>query len=97
MKRSLSFIGFKRHLIILWIKRVGYDSENRAHVDSRTGFTFFVICGYVLMALIFFIFPDPHISEILKINPNFAMHFRKSFGSVIMFPFEIHYRGYFSW
>jgi hypothetical protein len=86
MKRSLSFsLDSNANLIILrGIKRVGYDSKIEPTSIVVTGFTFFVICGYVLMALIFFIF---QILTLLvrsqKINPNFAMHFRKSFGSVI--------------
>lgn len=84
--RGLDFsLTSNANLIILrGIKRVGYESYIEPTSIVVTGFTFFIIFGYVLIALIVLI--NQFITLLIrfkKINPNFASHFRKNFANVL--------------
>lgn len=85
-KRSLSFsLNSNKNLIVLrGIKRIGYNSHIEPTSIVPTGITFFVLFGYVLVAILFII---KLILDLLirfkKINPNFMNHFRITFSEVI--------------
>ena len=85
-KRSLSFsLTSNANLIILrGIKRIGFNSGIEPTSIVVTGFTFFILFGYVLIAIIFFI---RQIIILLirfkKIQPTFANNFRISFSGII--------------
>lgn len=85
-KRSLDFtLSSNDNLIILrGIKRIGYNSKIEPTSIVVTGFTFFIIIGYLLVFLLV-IFKQ--IIDLLiytkKINPNSYNHFRRSFSSII--------------
>lgn len=85
-KRSLNFgLNSNKNLIVLrGIKRIGYNSHIEPTSIVPTGITFFILFGYVLVAILFFI---KLILDLLirfkKINPNFMNHFRITFSEVI--------------
>lgn len=85
LKRNLDFAldSNVNLLVFRGIKRVGYNSHIEITSIVVTGFTFFVLCGYVLIALIYI--GKQALTLLIrfgKINPNTATHFRRSFGNI---------------
>lgn len=86
MKRDLTFhLNSNKNLIILrGIKRVGFAAHIEPTSIVVTGFTFFVLFGFVLVALLVFV----HSATVLlvrtkTINPNTLSHFRKMFPAIL--------------
>lgn len=86
MKRDLDFsLSSNFNLIVLrGIKRIGYNSHIEPTSIVVTGFTFFIIIGYVLVVVLFLF---KQIIDLLihfkKLNPNSFNYFRRSFGSIM--------------
>ena len=86
MRRLLDFgLSSNFNLIILrGIKRIGYNSHIEPTSIVVTGFTFFVIIGYLLVVVLFF---AKQIIDLLirfkKMNPNNFNYFRRSFFSIL--------------
>lgn len=86
MKRDLSFhLSSNQNLIVLrGIKRVGFNAHIEPTSIVITGFTWFVIIGGALIALLVFI----HLATVLlvrtkTIGPNTLSHFRKEFPTIL--------------
>ncbi|RLV84678.1 putative flavin carrier protein [Meyerozyma sp. JA9] len=85
-KRALDFtLRSNDNLAVLrGIKRIGYNSRIEPTSIVVTGFTFFVLFGYVLVVVLFVI---KQVIELLvrfnKINPNRFHFFRKSFKNIL--------------
>lgn len=86
MKRDLTFhLNSNKNLVILrGIKRVGFAAHIEPTSIVVTGFTFFVLFGFVLVALLVFV----HSATVLlvrtkTINPNTLSHFRKMFPAIL--------------
>lgn len=86
MKRDLNFhLSSNQNLIVLrGIKRVGFNAHIEPTSIVVTGFTFFVIVGFVLVGLLVFV----HSATVLlvrfkAINPNTLGHFRKLFNVIL--------------
>lgn len=85
-KRSLDFsLSSNQNLIVLrGIKRIGYNSHIEPTSIVVTGFTFFVLCGFILVAIIYFVkLATVLLIRMKKINPNRLDSFRKS-SSIIL-------------
>lgn len=86
VKRGLDFgLDSNFNLIVLrGIKRIGYNSHIEPTSIVVTGFTFFIIIGYLLVGVLF-IFKQvvDLLIHIKKLNPNSFNYFRRSFGSIM--------------
>lgn len=86
VKRSIDFnLQSNQNLIVLrGIKRIGYGSHIEPTSIVVTGFTFFLLCGFLLVVLLVLI---KQLVQILihfkKMNPNRLSYFRKSFSSIL--------------
>ncbi|EGV60272.1 ML-like domain [Yamadazyma tenuis] len=86
VKRGLEYsLHSNSNLIVLrGIKRIGYDSHIEPTSIVATGFTFFVLIGYLLIFILFIL---KQIVDLLiqtkKLNPNSFNYFRRSFGTII--------------
>lgn len=86
MKRDLNFhLSSNQNLIVLrGIKRVGFNAHIEPTSIVVTGFTFFVIVGFVLVGLLVL----THSATVLlvrfkAVNPNTLSHFRKLFPLIL--------------
>lgn len=85
-KRALDFtLRSNDNLAVLrGIKRIGFNSKIEPTSIVVTGFTFFVLFGYVLVVILFLV---KQIVDLLvrfnKINPNRLHFFRKSFHNIL--------------
>lgn len=85
-KRALDFgLNSNANLIVLrGIKRVGYISEIEPTSIVATGFTFFIIIGYVLIAILVLV---KSVLELLvrfnRVGPSSFLYFRKSFSEIL--------------
>lgn len=84
-RRSSTTLSSNENLIVLrGIKRIGYNSHIEPTSIVVTGFTFFVLFGFLLAVFIIFV----RLAVVLlvrfkKINPNRLSHFRSSFGLIM--------------
>lgn len=70
--------------VLRGIKRIGYNSHIEPTSIVVTGFTFFVLCGFLLVAVLVFL----RSAAVLLIrmnamNPNRFAHLRKNFGTIL--------------
>lgn len=85
-KRALDFgLNSNDNLVVLrGIKRVGYNSHIEPTSIVVTGFTFFILIGYVLVVLLVLF---KSFLELLihfrKLSPQRFLYFRKSFGQIV--------------
>lgn len=86
IKRSLDYsLSSNENLIVLrGIKRIGYNSHIEPTSIVVTGLTFFVLCGFFLVVIIYFV----KLATVLLIrtknmNPNRLSHFRKSSANIV--------------
>lgn len=85
IKRSLNFsLKSNINLIVLrGIERVGYRTHIEPTSIVATGFTFFVLCGFLLVVIIYFVkLITVLLIRMKKMNPNRLSHFRKSFSTI---------------
>lgn len=85
-KRSLDFsLSSNLNLIVLrGIKRIGYNSHIEPTSIVVTGFTFFVLCGFVLVVAIYLVkLATVLLIRMKKVNPNRLSHFRKSSSTIV--------------
>lgn len=86
IKRSLDYsLSSNANLIVLrGIKRIGYNSHIEPTSIVVTGFTFFVLMGFLLAIIIIFIkLATVLLIRFKKMNPNRLSHFRKSFPIIL--------------
>lgn len=86
IKRSLDFsLSSNQNLIVFrGIERIGYDSHIEPTSIVVTGLTFFVLCGFCLIVLIYFVkLATVLLIRMKKMNPNRLSHFRKSSGTIV--------------
>ncbi|KAM9939166.1 hypothetical protein OXX80_001357 [Metschnikowia pulcherrima] len=86
IKRSLDFtLNSNANLIVLrGIKRIGYNSHIEPTSIVVTGFTFFVLVGFLLTVLIVCVKSAAVLLiRFGKMNPNRLAHFRKSFPTIL--------------
>lgn len=85
-KRGLDYaLNSNQNLIVLrGIKRIGYNSHIEPTSIVVTGFTFFVLFGFLLAVSIIFVkLAVELLVRMKKINPNRLSHFRMSFGVIL--------------
>lgn len=86
VKRLLDFsLSSNENLIVLrGIKRIGYNSHIEPTSIVVTGFTFFVLMGFLLTVIIVFVkLATVLLIRMNKVNPNRLSHFRKSFSTIL--------------
>lgn len=85
-KRSLDFsLSSNTNTIILrGIERIGFGSHIETTAIVVTGFTFFILCGFLLAVILVLIKQTVELLiRFKKINPNRLNHFRTSFASIM--------------
>ncbi|PVH17548.1 uncharacterized protein CXQ87_000437 [Candidozyma duobushaemuli] len=84
--RDLDFaLNSNRNLRVLrGIKRIGYNSHIEPTSIVVTGFTFFVLCGFLLVAVLVFLRSGAVLLIRMKaMNPNRFSHLRKNFSTIL--------------